>query len=147
MSQSNRRYPSLRALSQHFLSEFGPQVRIVRQTSSPAPQNTRSEFLKNTIPPRSLLRVDHQFDKSKNTQIPPSGAPAKSPINQRAGENSSSPKRIACQFQSQQVILPTRPSTMAIGFQSMLSSVVEHILHTDGVAGSNPAACTIFDFQ
>ena len=25
----------------------------------------------------------------------------------------------------------------------MLSSVVEHILHTDGVAGSNPAACTI----
>jgi hypothetical protein len=24
----------------------------------------------------------------------------------------------------------------------MLSSVVEHILHTDGVAGSKPAACT-----
>ena len=24
----------------------------------------------------------------------------------------------------------------------MLSSVVEHILHTDGVSGSNPLACT-----
>jgi hypothetical protein len=25
-----------------------------------------------------------------------------------------------------------------------LSSAVEHFLHTEGVAGSNPAACTIF---
>lgn len=28
--------------------------------------------------------------------------------------------------------------------KSTLSSVVEHYLHTVGVAGSNPAACTIF---
>ena len=53
--------------------------------------------------------------------------------------------RNACQAQSLQLKTAPPPATPTRGrqHQSALSSVVEHILHTDGVAGSNPAARTI----
>ena len=40
-----------------------------------------------------------------------------------------------------------RPPSRPFDPVSALSSVVEHFLHTEGVAGSNPAARTIFSFN
>src|SRR6478752_224770 len=99
-SRSNRRCPSLRGLSPHFLSESGPRV-----------LSPRHPKLRRTAA------------RSRNLQNPSSG---------RAELLAKSPRALY-------LCRPDREFAV-MASESMLSSVVEHILHTDGVVGSNPTA-------